>query len=154
MLLSGIAAIVIDSARISSGSVPVAEAKRDTVQPVTGNIAMNDAPAATPAVACETAIVRQPEAVSATPKPSAEKASGLKPEPAAANTEIDVEEYLRVHQARIDNDIAMAMAKVYENEYNALCKVEASMSAAADGSQTEMSGSSIDEGIINKVTML
>lgn len=38
-------------------------------------------------------------------------------------TSIDIDEYLRIQQARIDNDIAMQVAEIYMEEYNRLLSI-------------------------------
>lgn len=67
------------------------------------------------------------QAASVTPAPSAKEVTS-KPGNPKTGQEMNVEEYIRIEQARIDNDVAMAMAQVYEDKY--LASLEADMAIA------------------------
>lgn len=58
-------------------------------------------------------------------------------------TTIDIDEYLRIQQARIDNDIAMQVAEIYMEEYNRLLPI-------LDATGTN---SSYIDNVIRKTTM-
>lgn len=68
----------------------------------------------------------------------------------------DFDEYLRIEQARIDNEIAMAMAEVYEAEYLASLEADCVFNMADGNSSTEESknNSYTDRIDLNKITML
>ena len=68
----------------------------------------------------------------------------------------DFDEYLRIEQARIDNEIAMAMAEVYEAEY--LASLEADCAFNMDDGNVSTEGNNdnsyTDRIDLNKITML
>ncbi len=67
--------------------------------------------------------------------------SGVKKTEAEAEAEeIDIDEYLRIQQARIDNDIAMQNAKIYEDEFESMI-------------QLMYVGEAPDKSVICRVTM-
>ena len=68
----------------------------------------------------------------------------------------DFDEYLRVEQARIDNEIAMAMAEVYEAEYLASLEADCAFNMADGNSSTEENNNNSYTNRIdlNKITML
>lgn len=51
------------------------------------------------------------------------KAKTTKQKKEPKETTIDIDEYLRIQQARIDNDIAMQAAEIYMEEYNRLLSI-------------------------------
>lgn len=68
----------------------------------------------------------------------------------------DFDEYLRIEQARIDNEIAMAMAEVYEAEYLASLEADCTFNmAGVNVSAEENNDNSYTDRIeLNKITML
>lgn len=68
----------------------------------------------------------------------------------------DFDEYLRIEQARIDNEIAMAMAEVYEAEYLASLEADCVFNMADGNVSTEGNNdnSYTDRIDLNKITML
>lgn len=68
----------------------------------------------------------------------------------------DFDEYLRIEQARIDNEIAMAMAEVYEAEYLASLEADCTFNMADVNVSTEENNdnSYTDRIELNKITML
>lgn len=68
----------------------------------------------------------------------------------------DFDEYLRIEQARIDNEIAMAMAEVYEAEYLASLEADCAFNMADGNVSTEGNNdnSYTDRIDLNKITML
>lgn len=68
----------------------------------------------------------------------------------------DFDEYLRIEQARIDNEIAMAMAEVYEAEYLASLEADCVFNMADGNVSTERNNdnSYTDRIDLNKITML
>ncbi len=78
----------------------------------------------------ETTVAEEPLSVEPIPKEAAaevvavkvKKRTTVKVKPREQN-EMDIDEYLRIQQARIDNDIAMQNAAVYEDEYNNLMAI-------------------------------
>lgn len=68
----------------------------------------------------------------------------------------DFDEYLRIEQARIDNEIAMAMAEVYEAEYLASLEADCVFNMADENVSTEGNNdnSYTDRIDLNKITML
>lgn len=66
------------------------------------------------------------------------------------------DEYLRIEQARIDNEIAMAMAEVYEAEYLASLEANCTFNMADGNVSTEENNdnSYTDRIELNKITML
>lgn len=65
-------------------------------------------------------------------------------------TDFDPDQYVKVQQARIDNEIAMAMAERYLTEYNIKRETEAAM-LLIDGSSPD---NNTDLSEINRITML
>lgn len=68
----------------------------------------------------------------------------------------DFDEYLRIEQARIDNEIAMAMAEVYEAEYLASLEADCALNMADGNVSTEENNNNsyTDRIDLNKITML
>lgn len=68
----------------------------------------------------------------------------------------DFDEYLRIEQARIDNEIAMAMAEVYEAEYLASLEADCVFNMADGNTSTEenKNASYTDRIDLNKIIML
>lgn len=68
----------------------------------------------------------------------------------------DFDEYLRIEQARIDNEIAMAMAEVYEAEYLASLEADCVFNMTEGNTSTEenKNASYTDRIDLNKITML
>ena len=67
---------------------------------------------------------------------------------------IDIDEYLRIEQARIDNDVAMAMARVYKAQYDAYIEVLADMLAGGDVADVDPLIRDLTTMDIDKVIML
>ena len=92
------------------------EAKKYSVPGLTALTAMCRQPKMAPAAA-------QPKAADV-PKPLVAKARTKTPEvkaqPEAQMAEVDIEEYLRIQQAGIENDLAMQNAEIYEDAYDAI----------------------------------
>lgn len=56
-------------------------------------------------------------------KPLSENKSVIDVENMATDEEIDIDEYLRVQQARVDNDLALQTAEIYKDEYQTILQV-------------------------------
>ena len=93
-----------------------------------------------------TTVAAEPKLV-AEAKPIASRAPRKKGEEAS-----EVDERIRIEQARIDNEVAMALAEVYATNYGAMCIAEAAVDVAnGEGEGGDRDISYIE---INKVIML
>lgn len=70
------------------------------------------------------------------------------------DTAIDIDEFMRIEQARIDNDIAMAMARVYEDEYYAYISVAIALADCQSASVEDVTAMFDNAPDIERVTML
>lgn len=70
------------------------------------------------------------------------------------DTAIDIDEFMRIEQARIDNDIAMAMARVYEDEYYAYISAAIALADCQSASAEDVTAMFDNAPDIERVTML
>lgn len=70
------------------------------------------------------------------------------------DTAIDIDEFMRIEQARIDNDIAMAMARVYEDEYYAYISAAIALADCQSASVEDVTAMFDNAPDIERVTML
>lgn len=70
------------------------------------------------------------------------------------DTTIDIDEFMRIEQARIDNDIALAMARVYEDEYYAYISAAIALADCQSASAEDVTAMFDNAPDIERVTML
>lgn len=87
--------------------------------------------------------------------PAVQKTTVAKSAPAGGNdTTIDIDEFMRIEQARIDNDIALAMARVYEDEYYAYISAAIMLADCQSASVEDVTAMFDNAPDIERVTML
>lgn len=124
--------------------IAINEQQPTTTSPTSTSPSTAETPHSTPSSPKTAPTIASETKATTTPTATANATTDIYP------SDFDPDQYVKVQQARIDNEIAMAMAKRYLTEYNIKRETEAAM-LLIDGSSPD---NNTDLSEINRITML